>query len=108
MVCVSSIAREFAQRLVVTGRGVHDADVGQCGLGEDACYVAVSERLLESGEVIEFHDSCDRRIDGRADVAASRAGGAVEIERDESFVYGAVIAPIEDEDLGASDFLPRS
>jgi len=51
------LPREFAQRLMKTGRGMDDADVGQGGFREDAGYVAVGERLFESGDVVEFDDA---------------------------------------------------
>jgi hypothetical protein len=48
------LAGEFAQGLVKAGGGVDDAHVGEHRLRQDACDVAVRQRLFESGEVVEF------------------------------------------------------
>jgi len=52
---------------------------------------------------VEFDDASGYGgIDGRADVAAPRSGGAVGMKGDEGFVDRAVVAPVEDENLRAA------
>ena len=102
------LARELAQRMVVAGNGMHDANVGQGRLSQHAGYVAVSERLFKSGDIVEFHDARGHgRIDRWADVAASRSGSAIGMKRDESFIDRTVVTPIEDEDFCAAGNLAR-
>ena len=85
---------------MVAGFGMHDADVGHDRLGQHAGDIAGGERLLQRGDVVELdHLGGDRRIDRRADVSATGLRDAV-FQRDETFVHGAVIAPVEDQNLG--------
>ena len=91
---------QLAQRLVVAGFGMHDADVGHDRLGQHAGHVAGSQRLLECRDIIELdHLGGDGWIDRRTDVAAARLRHAV-FQRDETFVHRAVIAPVENQNLG--------
>ncbi len=102
------LAREFAQRVVEAGNGVHNADVRQGRLRQHAGDVAVSERLFERGDVIEFNDARGHgRIDWWADVAAPRSDGAVGMKGDEGFIHRAVVAPVEDQDFRAAGNLAR-
>src|SRR5207302_8513200 len=79
--------------------GEDDADVGHGGLGEDAGDIVMLEGIFEDVEIVEFdHAGGFGGIDGWADVAAARADDAV-FKRGEGFVYGAVIAIVEDEDF---------
>ena len=87
---------------------MHDADIGHHGLGQDAGYFTVSEGVFERWQIVEFdHLGCDRWIDGRADVAAPRAGGAIRMKSDEGFIDRAVVAPVEHQDFGTAGDLPR-
>src|SRR6266446_9969754 len=102
------LAREFAQRMVVAGNRMHDADIGQRGFRQYAGDVAVSERLFERGDIVEFnHARGHGRIDRWADVAAPRSGSAVGMKRDESFIHRAVVTPVEDQDFRAAGNLAR-
>ncbi len=57
------------------------------------------EGIFEDVEIVEFdHAGGFGGIDGWADVAAARADDTV-FKRGEGFVYGAVIAIVEDEDF---------
>src|SRR5207244_334760 len=74
----------------------------------DAGYFTVSEGVFERWQIVEFdHLGCDRWIDGRADVAAPRAGGAIRMKSDEGFIDRAVVAPVEHQDFGTAGDLPR-
>ena len=93
-------ARRLAQRVVVAGLRQHDADVGQRGLGQHARDVAVGELALERLDVVELdHARRVRRRHGRADGALARDDAAVVRQRGERLVDGAVVAPVEHEDL---------
>ena len=84
--------------------GQDDADVGHGGLSEDAGDVVVFEGGFEGLQIVEFDDASGfGRIDGRTDIAAARAdcGGVVIDDGGEGFVYGAVIAVVEDENFSA-------
>ena len=94
-------AGEFACGGPVALGGKDDADVGHGGLGEDASDVVMLESVFEGLQVVELDDASGfGGIDGRADIAAARADNAV-VERDKSFVHGAVIAVVENENFGA-------
>src|ERR1700686_1293189 len=87
--------------------GVHDAYVGEGGLGEDAGGVAGLQGLLQRGQVIELHDfGGEGWIYGWADVACSRAGDAV-FQSNEGFVHSAVVAPVEDQNFLAAGDVAR-
>ena len=94
-------ARQLPQRVVVAGIGQHDADVGERRLGEDAGHVAHGQRRLERGHVVEGHDDGGQRgIDLRADGAVPGHDLPAVVERGQGLVDRAVVAPVEDEDLG--------
>src|SRR5947209_255556 len=82
--------------------GMNDTYIGHGGLGQDASDIASFERLLERLNVIELDNLRGaRRIYRRADIAGAGLGYAI-LQSDERFVDGAVIAPVEDQDLGTS------
>ena len=100
-------AGDLAERVVEAGVGRDDADVGERGLREHAGDVAGRERGLERVDVVELDDlGGDRRVDRRSDVAGPRLHPTV-IEDPERLVDGAVVAPVEDEDLVAPGRVPR-
>src|ERR1700720_4474065 len=84
---------------------VDDSYVRHYRFRENASHISLREGRFESGEVVELDDT--RRLDGihrRADIAAARAGDSFD-ERDETFVYAAVIAVVVNENfLAAGDF----
>ena len=78
-----------------------DAHVGQRRLCQDDRNVAVRKLALQRIDVVELDDARGlRRIHGRAEIAAPRPDDAVR-ERRERLVDRAVVAPVEDEHLGA-------
>ena len=100
-------AGDLAQRVVVAGVGGNDADVGERGLREHAGDVAGCERGLERGDVVELDDlGRDRGVDRRTDVALARLHPTA-LEHPERLVDGAVVAPVEDEDLLPPGRVPR-
>src|SRR5579859_4178904 len=93
-------AREIARGGPVAVVGKDDADVGHGRFGEDASDVVMLESVFEGLQIVEFDDAGGfRGIYRRADIAAARAYDAV-VQRDKSFVHGAVIAVMEDQDFG--------
>ena len=98
---------QLAQRLVEAGVGLDDADVGERRLGEHTGDVAGSQRGLERVEVVELHHL--GRLgegDGGADGARPSADLAGVVEGGERLVDGAVVAPVEDEDLRPTGEVP--
>ena len=92
-------AGELAQPVVKPGLRQHDADVRQRRLGQHASDVTVLEFPLESHEVVPLDDAGRlRQWNRRANVPLSRDDRAP-VEAGESLVDGAVVAPVEDEDL---------
>ena len=67
------LARELAQRLVVSGLGMHDADIGHRRLGQHAGHVFGGKRCFERVDVVELDDlGGDRGIHGRPNVSGPR------------------------------------
>ena len=107
IVWVSSITSSVPVRRVISrsaswkpGSGSDDADVGERRLGQHARDVARRQRGFERVDVVELDDlGRDRRVDRRSDVAGTRRTPAA-VEDAERLVDGAVVAPVEDEDLG--------
>ena len=96
----AGVAGRGAQRVVVAGVGEHDADVGQRRLGEHAGDVAVGELALQRLDVVELDDARGLgERDRRPDVALALDDVALRVERRERLVDGAVVAPVEHEDL---------
>ncbi len=96
-------AREFAQSLVVSRLRMHDADVRHCGLGQHAGNISSGERLLKSRDIVKLdYFRGFRRVHGGPDIAPTRSRSAVESEVNERFIHRAVIAPVEDENLGTA------
>ena len=92
-------AREFACGFPVTVVRKNDADVGHRGLGENAGDVVMLERGFERVEIVEFDNAGGfGGIDGRADIAATRADHAI-FEPGKRFIHAAVVAVVEDEDF---------
>ena len=92
--------RELAQGVVEAGVWVNDADVGERRLGEDNGNVSSSELPLQRADVVELdHAGRLRRMHGWAEVAAPGLDAPSD-ERGERLVDGAVVTPVEDEDLG--------
>ncbi len=68
----------------------------------------MSERLFESCDVIEFHDTRGHgRVDRWSNVAAPRSRSTIGMKRDESLIHRAVVTPIEDQDFRAAGNLAR-
>jgi hypothetical protein len=93
-------ARQVAQARMKFRRRQHDADVRERGLGQHARDVARAQRALESIEIVELgHLRGHRRVERRTQVTLARDDAVMRVEGDERFIDGAVIAPVEHEDL---------
>ena len=78
-----------------------DPDVGHGGFGENTSDIVMLEGSFERGEIVELDDARGfGGIDGRTDVAAAGADGAV-VQGGEGFVHGAVVAVMEHKDFRA-------
>ena len=88
------LAGDLAHAFEVPRFGQHDADVGERGLDQHACDVAMRGGAFEIVEIVERHHACgERRIHLRTDCARTRDGALAETN-DECFVDGAVVAPV--------------
>src|ERR1700722_14628996 len=97
----AEFSRERCGVFPVAGFGMDDADVGEDRLGEDAGDVTVGEFLFERGKIVEFDDARGLGwIYRRTNISAARAGDAV-VERDVSFVHGAVVTVVVNENFRA-------
>ena len=96
-------AGQLTQSVVEARLGEHDADVRQRRLGENARHVArAASACFERADVVPLDDA---RRHGTARPACRRCRGAradlAALEDGERLVDGAVVAPVEDEDLAA-------
>ena len=66
------------------------------------------EGLFERGQIVELNDARrNRGIYRRPNVARTRPRDPILLQDDERFVDRAVVAPVEDQDLGLTGDLPR-
>ena len=88
---------------------MHDADIGHRGLGQHACHISRDQSRLERRPrslnsttlVVTAGSTGGPMLPGRG------PGCSVGVKRDEGLIHRAVIAPVEDQNLGASCDLPR-
>ena len=100
--------RRLSQQFVEPGLRRHDADVRECGLREDAGDIAVRELSFERFGVVP-HDDPGRlgERNGRPDVRVAFDDSSRIVERREGLVDGAVVAPVEDQQLRPLGDMPR-
>ena len=100
--------RRLSQQFVEPGLRRHDADVRECGLREDAGDIAVRELPFERFGVVPLDDP--GRLgerNGRPDVRVAFDDPSRIVERREGLVDGAVVAPVEDQQLRPLGDMPR-
>ncbi len=93
-------AGEAAQGVMEARVGQHDADVGECRLGQNTGDLARGKGCFEGCRVVErHHHSRLLGVHLGADAAFPWLGPAVGAEGHQRLVDAAVVAPVEDEDL---------
>lgn len=91
--------RQVAERTVEARLRMNDADVRQGRLGQDERDVPVCELALEAIDIVELdHARRLRRVHRWPEIPGPRPDDTV-AEGRERLVDGAVVAPVEDEDL---------
>src|SRR6266566_1551678 len=101
------LACRRSKSAVEPGLGMDDSNVLQRRLRQHARDVAKAELALERLDVVPLHDPrCLLERDRWADVALTRDHRRT-VERSERLVDGAVVAPVEDEDLRPARELAR-